>query len=98
MKSGNIVGYLALLAFVEVFAILPTRGRHARLRWLILMSVSLVFLVYLFTLVDDGLPAPPGPGGGGEGVYFLMVWGARLLAASVFVVALMKARSADSRS
>ncbi len=41
---------------------------------------------YLFFIADDGLPAPSGPGGGGEGIHFLMVSLLRLLTIVALVV------------
>jgi hypothetical protein len=44
---------------------------------------------YLLFVVDDCLPMAPGPGGGGEGIIALIVWGLRAAACVVSAVCLM---------
>ena len=48
--------------------------------WFPFAVASCAAAAYLFLAVDDGLPAPRGPGGGGEGIFFLIVSFLRLLA------------------
>jgi hypothetical protein len=55
-------------------------GRWSFAAWLPFAAASCAAAAYVFLAVDDGLPMAPGPGGGGEGILFLIVWFLRLLA------------------
>src|SRR5262245_61342089 len=48
--------------------------------WFPFAVASCANAAYVFLWVDDGIPAPSGPGGGGEGFFFLAVWRLRLVA------------------
>src|SRR5262245_18820158 len=78
-------GYLSLIVIAALFALTPKTGRWARRRWLAVAAISFVATLYLSLFVDDGIPAPACPGGGGEGIHFLFVWIARALSAAIFV-------------
>jgi len=41
--------------------------------WYPITICVIALAVYVFLVVDDGFPAPPGPGGGGEGIFFQIV-------------------------
>lgn len=56
--------------------------------WFPFVVASCAAAAYLFLAVDDGLPAPSGPGGGGEGIFFLIVTFLRLLAVLALVACL----------
>ncbi len=53
--------------------------------WLPLAAASCGFAAYVFREADDGTIRGTGPGGGGEGFQFLIVWVSRLLAVLVCV-------------
>jgi len=65
---------------------IPTRqsamrnGRWSFAAWFPFAVASCAAAAYVVLAVDDGLPMAPGPGGGGEGIFFLIVWFLRLLA------------------
>ena len=47
--------------------------------WFPFAVVSCAAAAYLFVVVDDGIPAPSGPGGGGEGIFALVVMALRFI-------------------
>lgn len=55
-------------------------GRWSFAAWLPFALASCAGAAYVFLALDDGLPMQRGPGGGGEGIFFLIVSFLRLLA------------------
>ncbi len=57
--------------------------------WFPCIIASCAAAAYLFLAVDDGIPMPRGPGGGGEGIFFLLVSFLRLLTLIAIAACLM---------
>ena len=81
--------YLGFLFIVSLVVFIGVRSPWSWLWWVPVTAGSLATMVYLIFYVDDGMPMPTGPGGGGEGIYFLGVSAARAVAALVFLACLI---------
>lgn len=68
----------SVLAVIVVKLFLDSRSRWATFWWFPLTGIAAGLGFYLFVSASDGLPMAPGPGGGGEGIRFLVVSAARL--------------------
>ena len=78
-------GYFAVLGLSTVALITRRRGRWGFFWWVPATSGLLVLACYLVFVVDDGLPAQPGPTGGGEQLAYLTVNAARAVVIAALV-------------
>jgi hypothetical protein len=66
--------------------------------WLPFAVAACFAVVWLFIFTDDGLPMPPGPGGGGELIIGMLVWVLRLIALVGVVVSMVLRPRGEARN